>query len=636
MTIGRYKGPAMPGPAECLSEGMSGMPGMPKPRRFATFTELVRERTAELGDADAHVFLRESRDGSHAEHLTYAELDREARRIASALREQGAAGQPVLLLYPTTTEFLKAFVGCLYAGAIAVPAPLPGDAGHGKRLSRTRMVLQDTGARLVLTDTASAPEVALWLSMAEGQRTVCLATDTPGLGDSDSFRPVRSRADDLAFLQYTSGSVADPRGVMVSQRNLMANQESLAKLLRTTREDRFGGWLPHFHDMGLIAHLLHPIWLGSMSVQMSPVSFIKRPVRWLQSIERYGVTAGGGPNFCYDLCLRRVTDEQIAGLDLSRWRLALNGAEPVRADTLAGFIRRFAPAGLRAEAVYPSYGLAEATLVVSGGVPGTGHTEREIDPAALERDRLEAAVPGRPARTLVGAGQVADLDARIVDPVTHRELPTGVVGEIWLRGDSIAQGYWKRPTESELTFHATLNEEESGFLRTGDLGVLRGGELYVTGRLKELIILNGRNVYPQDVEWAVKSVEPFLTSGTGAVFAVEGGGREQLVVVQEVRGAGTDAGGMRVLAQRIQEMIGKEFNVPAGNVLLVRPGTVRRTTSGKVQRTLMRKLFLGGGLRGEYEVLDPQIRFLTRANESLLGDDLLRPEPAGGGGGRPW
>jgi acyl-CoA synthetase (AMP-forming)/AMP-acid ligase II len=215
-------------------------------------------------------------------------------------------------------------------------------------------------------------------------------------------------------------------------------------------------------------------------------------------------------------------------------------------------------------------------------------------------------------------------------------VPTGVVGEIWLRGDSIAQGYWKRPTESELTFHATLNEEESGFLRTGDLGVIRGGELYVTGRLKELIILNGRNVYPQDVEWAVKSVEPFLTSGTGAVFAVEGGGREQLVVVQEVRGAGTDAGGMRVLAQRIQEMIGKEFNVPAGNVLLVRPGTVRRTTSGKVQRTLMRKLFLGGGLRGEYEVLDPQIRFLTRANESLLGDDLLRPEPAGGGGGRPW
>lgn len=603
--------------------------------RFATFTELVRERTAEFADADVHVFLREGRDGSRAEHLTYRELDRDARRIASCLRERGAAGQPVLLLYPTTPEFLKAFVGCLYAGAVAVPAPLPAEAGHGKRISRATAVLKDTGARLVLTDTDSAPEVALWLARVNRDQTACLATDRPGLGDADGFRIARSRLDDLAFLQYTSGSVAAPRGVMVSQRNLMANQAALGKVLGTTGEDVFGGWLPHFHDMGLIAHLLHPVWLGSSSVMMSPSSFIKRPLRWLQSIERYGVTAGGGPNFCYDLCLRRISDEQIAGLDLSRWRLALNGAEPIRADTLAAFAERFAPAGLRREALYPSYGLAEATLVVSGGTPGTAHTERTADPAALEQDRLDVVGPDAPARTLVGCGKVVDLDARIVDPVTHRELPEGVVGEIWLRGDSIAQGYWKRPTESELTFRATLNEEESGFLRTGDLGVLQDGELYVTGRLKELVIINGRNVYPQDVEWAVRAVNPFLTSGTGAVFAVEAA-REQLVVVQEVRGAGTDAGGMRALAQDIQAMIGKEFNVPAGNLLLVRPGTVRRTTSGKVQRTLMRKLFLDGMLHGEYEVLDPEVHALTRTDGTALGDDLLRPVATGGGGGGRW
>ncbi|MFI6860120.1 fatty acyl-AMP ligase [Streptomyces sp. NPDC050421] len=603
--------------------------------RFATFTELLRARTAELADEDVHIFLRDTAGGTVAEHLTYGELDREARRIAACLQEYGAAGQPVLLAYSSTVEFLKAFAGCLYAGAVAVPVPLPGEAGRDKRLNRTTAVLKDTGAEVVLTETSAAPEVALWLARNSRSGAACLVTDVSDIGDPEKWQPVAARPDDLVFLQYTSGSVSEPRGVTVSHRNLLANQATLHKLLRTTREDVFGSWLPYFHDMGLVAHLLHPVFLGSHSVQVTPLSFVKRPLRWLQAIDEYGVTVGGGPNFCYDLCVHRVKDEQIATLDLSRWRLALNGAEPVRAESLDAFAERFAPAGFRPEALRPCYGLAEATLVVSGGVPGTPHVRKVFDKTELEYDRVADATDtaGTPARhqTLVGCGTPVDMEVRIVDPLTHHEMPPGAVGEIWLRGYSIARGYWRRPTETVRTFRASLNDEESNFLRTGDLGMLVDGELFVTGRLKEVIIINGRNVYPQDVEWAARTVSPALTFGAGAAFSVDAG-REHLVLVQEVRGVGSAE--LRPVAQKIQALIGQEFEIPAGNVLLVRPGTVRRTSSGKVQRTLMRKLFLDGAVRGEYEVLTPDVWALARAEDVLFGGDLLRPE--GADGGRRW
>ncbi|MET8450823.1 fatty acyl-AMP ligase [Streptomyces sp. NPDC005209] len=596
--------------------------------RFATFTDLVRARCAEFAGDDVHIQLRDAKDGPEAERLTYGELDRAARRVAGALRAHGVEGRPVLLMYPGSLEFLKAFVGCLYSGAVAVPAPLP-DGGVKGRLGRSSAMLRDCKAPVVLTDRASAPDVALWLATEGRGDVVCVASDALGETGEDAWQPPATLPDDLAFLQYTSGSVSEPRGVMVTHRNLMANQAALQRVLGTTADDRFGGWLPLYHDMGLIAHLLHPLWLGSASVMLSPTAFIKRPVRWLQAIDRYGVTIGGGPNFCYDLALRRVTDEQIGRLDLSRWRLALNGAEPVRADTLDAFARRFAAAGLSAEAMYPCYGLAEATLVVSGGVRGEAYRRREADAAALARDVVAPAEPGAESRTLVSSGRVTDFDVRVVDPVGYRELPEGAVGEIWLRGESVAAGYYGKPEESEAAFRGVLQGGEGGFLRTGDLGVLDDGQLYVTGRLKEVVILNGRNVYPQDVEYAVKSLHPALAAGTGAAFSVEAG-REQLVLVQEVRGEQLEEAQLRELAQCIQALVGKEFHVPAGNVLLVRPGTVRRTTSGKVQRTLMRREFLAGEVHGEYEVFDPAVRALVRAGDVLLGQGLL--QSAGGGG----
>ncbi|MGC4951341.1 AMP-binding protein [Streptomyces sp. DT224] len=361
---------------------------MPNP---TTFTELVRERTEALAGADVHIELSHRGGGVAARHMTYAELDRRARGIASVLQDRGAAGTPALLLYSSTADFLAAYAGCLYAGVVAVPAPLPGGGPRGGRTDRVTSVLRDTGARLVLTGSATAPEVSQWLAGSLLDGVTCLATDLSGLGDPDAWRPTRTRPDDLAFLQYTSGSVSDPRGVMVSHRNLMANQLLLQQVLGTTQADRFGGCSRTSTTWGSIAHLLHPVWLGSHSVQMSPVSFVQRPLRWLQAVDAYGVTVGGGPNFCYDLCTTRVTDEEIAGLDLSRWRLALNGAEPVRPATLDAFAKRFAPAGLRAEALYPCYGLAEATLLVSAGAPGAPSATLTADPAVLEQGRLAPA-----------------------------------------------------------------------------------------------------------------------------------------------------------------------------------------------------------------------------------------------------
>lgn len=603
------------------------MPGMAVPR-FGTFTDLLRARAAAHPGRDAHVFLGDAGPADVPERLGYGRLDREARRIAAHVQSVGAAGEPILLLYTSTTAFLTAFAGCLYAGAVAVPAPMPGPATGDRCLHRTTSVLADTGARLVLTDSRGAPEVSQWLARAGRPDVACLATDLPGPGDPDAWREPGTTPDDLAFLQYTSGSVAEPRGVMVTHRNLMANQAALCEALDTTADDRFGSWLPYYHDMGLIAHLLHPLWLGGSSVQLNPDAFARHPLRWLRAIDDHGVTVAGGPNFCYDLCVRRVTAEQAAALDLSRWRLALNGAEPVRHESLDAFTRHFAPAGLAPEAPRPCYGLAEATLVVTAGAPGTPYVRRTVDAGALEHDRLTDPAPGGASRTLVGSGRPAGAEVRVVDPLTRRELPDGTVGEIWLNGPSVARGYWKQPTETTRVFRATPRDGDGHWLRTGDLGALQDGELLVTGRLKEVVIVNGRNLHPQDVEYAARGVTPAPRLGPGAAFGVEAAGHERLVLVQELRTSGAGPDTLRRLARDLQDLIARRFDVPAGGVLLVAPGTVRRTTSGKIRRTLTRRLFLEGTLRGEYEVLTPQVRDLVRAADTLLGEDLLS-EPAG-------
>ncbi|MER5860095.1 fatty acyl-AMP ligase [Streptomyces sp. NPDC059688] len=576
---------------------------------FRTFTELVLDRAAELGTEDAFIFLPDDANGSAPEHLSYSGLDREARRIASWLQENGAAGRQVLLLYPSGNDFIKAFTGCLYAGSVAVPAPLPTE--QGQHFTRVSGILRDAEVRAVLTDSASAPEISAWLA-AEGMTDVlCLATDTGEYGDPGAYTVPDLGPEHLAFLQYTSGSTSDPKGVMVSHRNLLANEAAIQRAAGTSARSRFGGWLPFYHDMGLIGHVLHPLYVGGSAVLMSPVSFLRRPQRWLKVFGEHGANIGGGPNFAYDLCTRRITDEQLAELDLSGWECAGNGAEPVRAETIKAFSERFAPAGFRPEAFFPCYGMAETTLLVSGTPKDRQPAVRTVDSASLEQGTLDGPRDGGSVRHLVSSGVVQDFTVRVVDPDSRRERPEGTVGEIWVKGDSVADGYWKRPLTNVEIFDAHITdgkggEDAGGWLRTGDLGALEDGELYVTGRLKELIIFAGRNLYPQDVERAVQSTDKALGIGSGAVFTVETD-REHLIVVQEVRVSAV-SGDLRGLATGVQRLLGQDLQIPAGNVVLVRPGTIRKTTSGKIQRTLMRKLFLEGALTPLYEVLEPAVR----------------------------
>ncbi|MGW5316057.1 fatty acyl-AMP ligase [Nocardia thailandica] len=543
-----------------------------------SFVHHVRQQAAVHEDGRCFIHLRERGRDLVEERVGFGELDRDARRIAAWLAGRAEASEPVVLLYLDGMAFLRAFLGCLYAGVIAVPAPLPHDERSTRRVAG---IVADSGARLILTTEDFRPLVA-----AATAATV-VATDT-GLGDPEAWRMPDIDTGTIAFLQYTSGSTGAPKGVVVTHGNLLHNEAAIAALgIDATATGVC--WIPHFHDMGLIGSLLGALYVGASLVVMSPTTFLKRPVRWLQAIDHYRARFTSAPNFAYDLVVRRVTDEQLAGLDLSCLDIALCGAEPIRAATVAAVRDRLAPARLRPEAFLPAYGLAEATLLVS----------------AAPRDALPVVATG-PAGTRVGCGRAArDLELRVVDPDTLREAGDGEVGEIWVRGRSVAAGYWNRPRETRHTFDAYLGAE-GPFLRTGDLGLLREGELFVTGRLKDLLIVNGRNLYPQDVEELAEQLHPALT--TGVAVSVDIGGRERLVVMQGVRTALLGDATPARLAAAIKGGVARGFDVPAPSVVLVESRAIHRTTSGKVQRAAMRAAFLDHTLTAVlHEDLEPAL-----------------------------
>ncbi|MEU1695621.1 fatty acyl-AMP ligase [Streptomyces hirsutus] len=567
---------------------------------YRTFTEVFTERAGQTPDRVALLLLPDSDERGRPATVTYRTLDASARRLAGRLLADGAAGEPVLLLHASPRQFAVSFLACLYAGAVAVPVPPSG--GHSHHEERVAGIVRLTSPRVALTDAALAPDVSRLLARHGHGSVPCLAADAVS-GGAGLPLPVLDR-DSVAYLQFTSGSTGSPHGVVVTHGNLLANQEALAELLGAGPGSRIGGWLPFHHDMGLVGQLLHPLWLGATSVALSPEAFVRRPVRWLEVIGRYGIEVSGAPDFAYDLCARRVTDEQLDGLDLSGWRVAVSGGEPVRAETRQAFVERFAGAGLRPEAMRTAYGLAEATLLISGGPAADG--ELTVDAKALENGRLDAPRAGRPAHTLASCGTAAGAAGQvlIVDPDTHAVLPDGEVGEIWVRGPGVARGYWRDPAATAERFGAATADGTGGLLRTGDLGALAGGHLHVTGRLKDVIVVAGRNLYPQDLERTVQRVSTLF--GAGSAFSVPGE-RERVVFVQELRTHRRYALDLEELASDVRRCLTEEFEVSVAGVLLVRPGTVRRTTSGKVERSAMRRLFLNGGLRPVYQYLDEDL-----------------------------
>lgn len=579
--------------------------------RVETLVELFRWRGYQHPKRLALSFLLE---GSETEVThSYGELDLRARSIAARLQAHGMQDKPVLMLFPAGLDFVAGFLGCLYGGAVAIPAYPPHPARLARDLPRIRAIARDALPVAVLTVSSLLEKREELCRQAPELGTLpWLAADKISVNGAEDWLEREIDPDSLAFLQYTSGSTASPRGVMVTHGNLLHNSSLIHDYFETGEDCRGVFWLPAYHDMGLVGGILQVLFCGTSALLMSPLAFLQRPMRWLQAISRTGANISGGPNFAYDLCARKATPEQIASLDLSCWELAFNGAEPVRADTLERFAKVFEPCGFRWEAFYPCYGLAEGTLIVSGGKRSEPPVIRRFDEEALKCDHAIEVAPDHPsARTLVGCGEPhPDQEVVIVDPDTSESLPEGRIGEIWVAGPSVAAGYWRKPEESAKTFQASLREAGSGrHLRTGDLGFLKDGELFVTGRLKDLIVLEGRNHYPQDIERTVERAHPTLRDDCSAVFLAEIEGRERLVVVAEVEPRFTkprigDNGNGQVskgwdeaeVVRIIRRVVSEMHDLQVHSVVLIKPGRIPKTSSGKIQRHACRAAFLEGKL----------------------------------------
>jgi acyl-CoA synthetase (AMP-forming)/AMP-acid ligase II len=590
---------------------------------WATLVELGRARAASHGEQTLYTFLPDRGDDPGAQ-LSYAELDLRARAIAATLQRMGASGQRALLLYPPGLEFVTAFFGCLYAGVAAVPAYPPRSA---RNLPRLLEIARDARPVLALTTAEIKKAVGgLAAQVPELGKLNLVVTEEVPPADAEAWTDPQVTAATLAFLQYTSGSTAAPKGVMVTHGNLLHNEEMIRQAFEQRAESVIVGWLPLYHDMGLIGNVLQPLYLGARCILMSPIAFLQSPKRWLSAITRYRATTSGGPNFAYDLCVRKIGAADRADLDLSSWNTAFNGAEPVRAESLERFAAAFAECGFRPRAFFPCYGLAEATLFVAGG-SGSGGERTEPRVAAFDRGLLEAGearplAPTDPeSRVLVSCGRPwLGQQLAIVDPATLTPSAAGKVGEIWVRGESVAKGYWQRPEATAETFDGRLAagagdggaagdgggaagavaDPAMPFLRTGDLGFLDGNELFVTGRLKDLIIIRGRNLYPQDIELTVERSHPALRPGCGAAFSVEVGQEERLVVVQELERtesvADLPAETVEAIGEAIRLAVAQEHEAQVYQVALLRAGSIPKTSSGKIQRRACRAALLGSKL----------------------------------------
>lgn len=559
-----------------------------------TIVHIVRGNAERRPDSIAITFLE---DGERVgQQLTYRELDRRARALAGRLQALKIEGERALLLFESDVNFIVAFLGCLYARVTAIPAYPPRSSHHLKRL---QALVADAQATVVL----AAPSIVRHLGEQATKLPVLASAQWVVLGEADdaladAWRMPDLGVDTLAFLQYTSGSTGTPKGVMVSHGNLVHNESMIEAAFGHSDKTLVVGWLPLFHDMGLIGNVLQPLYLGVSCVLMSPMAFLQKPVRWLRAISEHGATTSGAPDFAYDLCVRRIPSDQLEGIDLSGWKLAYNGSEPVRADVLDAFVDRFTPYGFRRTSFYPCYGMAEATLFISGGDHTAAPIFRTVDAAMLEQGRQEAATGDQPSRRLVSCGQVwHGQEVRIVDPSTSIPCPPGQVGEIWLSGESVAQGYWNRPELTREVFQARLPDSgERTFLRTGDLGFVDSSQIYVTGRLKDLIIVRGRNHYPQDIERTVEQSSPVLRPGGGAAFSVEGPEGEALVVVQEVAREHLRKLDAASVIGQIRQAISEEHELMVHAVVLLKTSSLPKTSSGKTQRSACRTGFLAGTL----------------------------------------
>ena len=582
------------------------------PNDFPVSTNLVdilHNRATNQLDKCAFIFLQDGEN--QTARLTYKELDRQAQAIAFHLQSLNASGSRALLLYPPGLEFICAFLGCLYAKVIAVPAYPP---RRNQKVNRLKAIIKDAEATLCLTTASELNNIQNTLAQdLELASLKYLATDyLLDLDVSDWKKPTIGKQE-LAFLQYTSGSTGKPKGVMISHANLIHNSNCIKKAFELTSQSVSVTWLPSFHDMGLIDGIIQPLYTGFLGVIMSPVSFLSKPIRWLQKISDYRATHCGGPNFAYELCINKISPEEIKSIDLSSWISAYNGAEPIRKKTLKRFAEKFHTCGFCENSFYPCYGMAESTLMVSGGLVQEQPVYCSVSADALFANRVkQVSEDADNVRHLVGSGRkLLNTKIAIVDPQTLASCDADEVGEIWVSNDSVAQGYWNKPELTKTTFQAYLSDTNEGpFLRTGDLGFLQNGELFVTGRIKDLIIIRGRNHYPQDIELTVEKSHPALRINCGAAFTIEVDGEERLIIAQEVKRVYLRKLKVDEVVGAIRKAVSEQHQLRVYSVLLLKTGSIPKTSSGKIQRYACRQNWLSQTLTlvGEWkakELIEP-------------------------------
>ncbi|MES1188002.1 MAG: fatty acyl-AMP ligase [Myxococcales bacterium] len=567
-------------------------------RQPPSFTELLDQRASLQPDRVAYQWLGE---GEHElERLTFGDLRRRSLGVASALLADSQPGERALIALPQGLAFLAAFFGCLYAGLVPVPVSPP---NRKRGLELARAVAVDSGARWLISSGGTLEQLSEDATLA-GLRPLDLTHWPEAAPD---FVPRPNSPDRIALLQYTSGSTRAPHGVAVTHANLAANHAQVAACLNSDASTVYVSWLPMFHDMGL-GIALSAVWVGGRTLLMSPRSFFLEPLRWLRIISRYRATTSGGPNSAYALCLQRVSAAERQELDLSSWRVAFNGSEPVHISTLHRFAEAFSDAGFQRAALHPVYGLAEATLLAASEPPRQGPRVRHFSAKALEEDRVhadDAADSGR-ARSLVSCGQPwPGTEIAIVDSKTNAEVEAGRVGEIWIRGASVATGYWNRESETRATFGLTLADGRSGFVRSGDLGVVVEGGLFVLGRQSDVLTIQGRTYYPHELETSSSTCDVAFVPHACAAVMVRHAGADQLVIIQEVSRTALRSFNPSAAVVAIRRAIAEHHRLVVHAVVLLRPATLLRTTSGKVRRKSCREAFLAGSLAAVHSWFEP-------------------------------
>jgi acyl-CoA synthetase (AMP-forming)/AMP-acid ligase II/acyl carrier protein len=618
---------------------------------FSTLVDVARYRAAEQDQKTAYTFLTDGVDQER--HLSYRELDRRARAIAAFLQDAGMSGERALLFYPPGLDFICAFFGCLYAGVVAVPTYPPVSR---QMMTQVEPIAKDAGPKAILTTSDIASKLKTMLSIQSmGEKSLfrfigkgldklfpifkqlgrhnsrVIATDGIDTDLDQMWQPPDLNSASLAFLQYTSGSTSQPKGVMVSHGNIMHNQNLIQDYFRQPKGVVFVSWLPQYHDMGLIGNILHPFYMGGYSVVFSPFEFLKKPLKWLAAISKYRAHTSGAPNFAYELCVRKVSAEDKKKLDLSSWQVAYNGAEPIRHATLENFANYFAECGLEKSALFPCYGLAEGTLIVAGGKLQEAPVYLACAKEGLKEGQIQTVDPDDPTATvLVGSGTAFDgQKVRVVEPEEGIELGDNQIGEIWVSGPSIAQGYWNNPDSTRSTFEARIrNSDGDRFLRTGDLGFLREGNLFITGRIKDLIIIRGQNYIPTDIEYTVESSHANLRNGCSAAVSLKSDGEEKLAVVCEIRKKVKKAECEDIAAGILRD-ISDGHGINASRLALIKARTIPKTTSGKIRHKMCKMALLNNKLEIVYQWADKKSAEAVDIPAAPAQKDRDKAQPGG-------